>query len=79
MVLRSQRGQGIGRRFFELRLEYARSLPGVSGAVFCEVIREPDHPGRPPDYSKPEPAVAKPGLHAATRGDLPARVEIRRG
>lgn len=49
-VLReSYRGRGIGVRFFEEREAHARAC-GAEVAVFCAVIRAPDHPARPKDY-----------------------------
>lgn len=44
------RGRGIGVRFFAEREAWARRAGDFSHAVFCAVIRPPDHPRRPPGY-----------------------------
>lgn len=44
------RGQGIGKKFFELREEYARSFPKIQSTVFCAVDRPVTHFQRPADY-----------------------------
>jgi GNAT superfamily N-acetyltransferase len=44
------RGKGIGVRFFTEREAWARRSGDYTHAVFCAVIRPPDHPARPPDY-----------------------------
>ncbi len=62
MVLRPYRGRGIGSRFFVERLGYARSIPGVTKAVFCEVMRAENDARRPSDYTKPEPLWRKYGF-----------------
>ncbi len=49
VLLKRYRGRGVGLRFFEERESWARKL-GFERAVFCGVIREPDHPARPADY-----------------------------
>jgi GNAT superfamily N-acetyltransferase len=50
VLLAPYRGQGIGVRFFELRLAHARATPGVTHAAFCAVRRPTDHPRRPEGY-----------------------------
>lgn len=45
----SERGQGIGHRFFDEREKHAASL-GYSVTAFCAVERPADHPLRPQDY-----------------------------
>lgn len=47
VLLPEYRGQGTGARFFALREEHARAH-GFRTAAFCAVVREPDHPLRPP-------------------------------
>lgn len=49
VVLPEFRGNGMGRRFFDLREEWARrwELP-ITG--FCAVVREPGHPCEPAGY-----------------------------
>lgn len=44
------RGQGIGKKFFELRENYARSFPKIETTTFCAVDRPSTHPQRPSDY-----------------------------
>lgn len=39
VLLPELRGQGIGRAFMRARERYARSLPGVTHAAFCAVVR----------------------------------------
>lgn len=49
-VLRaSERGQGIGHRFFDEREAAARGF-GFKLACFCAVERSPEHPARPASY-----------------------------
>jgi GNAT superfamily N-acetyltransferase len=50
VLLPAYRGHGIGHAFFEGREDHARAL-GRSHTTFCGVIRPPDHPARPTDYS----------------------------
>lgn len=45
----SERGQGIGHRFFDEREAHAREH-GFSVTAFCAVERQPDHPMKPADY-----------------------------
>jgi len=49
VLLPGFRGQGAGRRFFELRESAARTQ-GFSRSVFASVKRPDDHPARPEDY-----------------------------
>ncbi|MDP2733041.1 MAG: GNAT family N-acetyltransferase [Hoeflea sp.] len=49
VLLPGFRGQGAGRRFFELRESAARAQ-GFSRTVFASVKRPDDHPARPEDY-----------------------------
>ena len=49
VLLPDCRGQGAGRRFFELR-ETAARAQGFSRTVFASVRRPDDHPARPSDY-----------------------------
>ncbi|MBC7281841.1 GNAT family N-acetyltransferase [Hoeflea sp.] len=50
VLLPDYRGQGAGRRFFELR-EAAARAQGFSRTVFASVMRPGDHPARPHDYA----------------------------
>lgn len=43
------RGQGIGRRFFEMREAHAMAL-NLSHACFCAVVRPDNHPSKPAQY-----------------------------
>lgn len=54
VLLPSWRGRGIGHAFFDRREAKARAL-GFTLASFCSVIRAPDHPCRPIDYSPLDP------------------------
>ncbi len=47
LLLQDYRGQGIGRRFFEEREAYAKTLPGISILTFCAVKRRPNHKLKP--------------------------------
>lgn len=49
VLLPDYRGQGAGRRFFEMR-ETAARAQGFSRTVFASVKRPDDHPARPADY-----------------------------
>lgn len=46
---RKWRGFGVGKRFFDEREKFAKSL-GFSVTAFCAVDRPSDHPRRPIDY-----------------------------
>lgn len=54
VLLAEYRGRGAGHAFFEARESHARAL-GRSRSTFCAVIRAPDHPLRPTDYSPLDP------------------------
>jgi hypothetical protein len=45
------RGKGIGNSFMDLRFNFAKELSGVNQAVFCAVIRSPQHPAKPKEYA----------------------------
>ncbi len=47
ILLPRYRGRGVGRQFFEIREDHARSL-GYTNMCFCAVVRPQDHPMRPP-------------------------------
>jgi GNAT superfamily N-acetyltransferase len=49
ILLPSLRGQGFGKRFFELREAQAQKFQ-ASYTCFCSVNRPSDHPRRPQDY-----------------------------
>jgi GNAT superfamily N-acetyltransferase len=51
VLLPELRGRGIGREFMARRERFARSLPGVTRAAFCAVIRG----GAPAGYRPLEP------------------------
>lgn len=50
ILLSEFRGLGVGKEFMNRRLLFARSLPGVTHASFCAVVRPSNHPSRPSDY-----------------------------
>lgn len=50
VLRKAYRGHGIGLAFFQEREAHARSFGTYTHAVFCGVIRPPDHPRRPKDY-----------------------------
>ncbi|OCC22586.1 GNAT family acetyltransferase [Croceicoccus estronivorus] len=50
VLLPDYRGRGIGHAFFDRR-EAAARAGGADLACFAAVIREPDHPARPADYT----------------------------
>jgi GNAT superfamily N-acetyltransferase len=49
VLLPKYRGQGLGVAFFEKREAHASSIPGVTLATFCAVVRPDTHPLRPAD------------------------------
>jgi GNAT superfamily N-acetyltransferase len=49
VLKRSKRGQGIGKKLMETRINYARDL-GFTICAFCSVIRESNHPLIPIGY-----------------------------
>jgi GNAT superfamily N-acetyltransferase len=50
VLLQDYRRQGIGRRFFEERENYALQFPEIKITAFCAVDRPENHPLRPTDY-----------------------------
>ena len=50
VLRRSYRGRGAGVGFFEAREAHARAL-GLPGTAFCAVVRNPNDPRRPADYT----------------------------
>lgn len=50
VLLPDWRGRGIGHAFFDRREARACEL-GFAMTSFCAVVRPPDHPARPADYS----------------------------
>ena len=61
VLLPRWRGHGIGHAFFDRREAKARA-EGFTIAAFCAVIRPPDHPARPTDYSPLDPFWRKRGF-----------------
>lgn len=55
VLLPRYRGQGLGKRFFELREEAARRHAGVRDACFCAVVRDEADPRKPKDHRTLEP------------------------
>lgn len=51
VLLPEYRGRGIGVAFFAEREAHARALGRFDKACFCAVVRAPDDPRRPPDYT----------------------------
>jgi len=54
VLLPEYRGRGLGHAFFDTREAHARAL-GRRHSAFCAVIREKDHPARPPGYTPLDP------------------------
>lgn len=50
VLLDEYRGKGIGKKFFEEREAFARSLPFIKTLSFCAVQRPVDHPLLPVGY-----------------------------
>lgn len=50
VLLPEYRGLGIGKKFMQARLSFAKEFPQVELASFCAVIREEDHPAKPQNY-----------------------------
>lgn len=50
ILLDQYRGQGLGKKFFKEREQFARTLPRVQFLSFCAVERALIHPLRPKDY-----------------------------
>ncbi len=51
VLARDYRGQGVGKEFFNYRLEFARTHSMARWAVFCAVLRSETDPMRPTNYS----------------------------
>lgn len=62
VLLRSYRGQGIGRAFFDRREAAAREL-GFQFATFCAVVRPEQHPACPRDYVPHDAFWNRRGFH----------------
>ena len=60
VLLPEYRGRGVGHAFFDRREAHGRAL-GRRQACFCAVIRDPDDPRRPPDYTPLDPFWRKRG------------------
>ena len=54
VLLPGYRGHGVGHAFFDEREAAAREH-GFPMSCFCAVIRPPDHPARPANYSPLDP------------------------
>lgn len=50
VLLPAYRGQGIGHRFFDVREQHARALPGYRWTAFCAVERAGNDARQPPAY-----------------------------
>ena len=50
ILLKEYRGQGIGKKFFEIREAYAKKLGFIKKLAFCAVVRDENHPLKPQDY-----------------------------
>lgn len=55
VLLPEYRGHGIGKKFFEEREAYARTLPFIKYLSFCAVVRSEDHPMKPQGYKPLDP------------------------
>jgi len=67
----SERGQGIGHRFFDEREIHAQEH-GFTVTTFCAVQRDPDHPMKPDDYRENDPFWRKRGYEKTS--DLTAEL-----
>ena len=50
LLKRELRGRGIGVAFIAAVEAHAKAVSDCDFAVFCGVVRSPDHPACPPDY-----------------------------
>lgn len=50
VLLNEYRGQGLGKKFFEEREAFARTIPSVKMLSFCAVERPVNHSLKPPGY-----------------------------
>lgn len=50
VLLPDYRGKGLGKKFFEEREKFARTLPSVKVLSFCSVERPEDHSLKPSGY-----------------------------
>ena len=74
VLLPGLRGQGVGVRFFEAREAHARSS-SARFACFCSVVRQPDHPARPPAWEPLDRFWTRRGF--ARRPDLVCQIAWR--
>lgn len=65
VLLKDYRGQGIGHRFFDRREQAGRER-GFPRACFCAVVRDDEHPKRPPHYRSLEPFWESRGYRRST-------------
>lgn len=50
VLKKEKRGQGIGQRLMQARIDAGESAPGIRWLAFCAVVRAAEHPMRPPGY-----------------------------
>lgn len=55
ILLPPYRGQGLGKRFMQERLNFAETFPKTTTAAFCAVIRDPNDVRKPPDARPLDP------------------------
>ena len=70
LVLEEFRNQGLGKIFFELRLEHFKKLVSIGyplkGCCFCSVIRDSNHPLRPKDYKNLDSFWSRMGFYRSS-------------
>lgn len=65
ILLDAYRGQGFGKRFFDVREEHATQFPEIEFTCFCAVKRGNDHPLKPDNYKPLDDFWTSRGYHQA--------------
>lgn len=65
VLMPEYRGQGIGKKFFEERENFALTLPFIKYLSFCAVERPADHPLKPQNYKPLDSFWKQMGFHKA--------------
>ncbi|MEZ4814145.1 MAG: GNAT family N-acetyltransferase [Bdellovibrionota bacterium] len=73
IIQKKYRGNGFGKKFFELRENFARSIPKVNRCGFCSVQRSSNDPRKPDSYFSPENLWSK--LNYQLKKDLTVELE----